>query len=80
MPGQIKRSVTIKGHKTSISLEPPFWNALKDIAVLKNTSINALVAQIDKSRRSGGLSSAIRIYILNHYRHKHPPGAQPGGS
>ncbi len=80
MSGQIKRSVTIKGHKTSISLEAPFWDALKDIAALKNTSINALVAEIDKSRRAGGLSSAIRIYILNHYRRKPPPGAQPGGN
>ncbi|HHK74224.1 MAG TPA: aryl-sulfate sulfotransferase [Rhizobiales bacterium] len=72
MPRQIKRSVTIKGHKTSISLEAPFWDALKDIAAHQGLSINALTEEIDKSPRSGGLSSAIRIYILNHYRNAPP--------
>jgi predicted DNA-binding ribbon-helix-helix protein len=68
MSDQIKRSVTIKGHKTSISLEAPFWEALKDIAALEGLSVNALTAKIDNAPHTGGLSSAIRIYILNHYR------------
>ncbi len=73
MPGRIiKRSVTIDGHKTSISLEPPFWDALKDIAGKNHTSLNAMIAKIDKERSSGGLSSAIRIYILHQYREIKP--------
>jgi predicted DNA-binding ribbon-helix-helix protein len=58
-----KRSVVIAGHRTSVSLEQPFWRALKDIAVRRRTSINRLVEEID-SRRDGNLSSAIRVYIL----------------
>ncbi|MFO0996483.1 MAG: ribbon-helix-helix domain-containing protein [Alphaproteobacteria bacterium] len=64
MPNLIqKRSVVIAGHRTSVSLEQPFWRALKDIAVRRRTSINRLVEEID-SRRDGNLSSAIRVYIL----------------
>jgi predicted DNA-binding ribbon-helix-helix protein len=72
MPGQIKTSVTIAGHRTSISLEQPFLDALKDIASDHGVSINDLVAQIDQKRLNStppnGLSSAIRIFVLDHYR------------
>ncbi len=59
----LKRSVTIAGHATSISLENAFWVRLKEIAALKNSSLNQLVSEIDKTR-TGNLSGAIRVYIL----------------
>ena len=61
-----KRSVNIHGHQTSISMEEEFWDALKDIATSENLSINKLIAKIDDARENNNLSSAIRIYILNH--------------
>jgi predicted DNA-binding ribbon-helix-helix protein len=62
-----KRSVTIAGHRTSVSLEEPFWDALKDLARLNGKSVNDLVTEIDTGR-SGNLSSAIRIHVLDTYR------------
>ena len=64
-----KRSLTIHGHRTSISLEEPFWATLNDIAKARQMSVASLVQMIDKER-SGGLSSAIRIFILAELRHK----------
>ena len=64
-----KRSITIHGHRTSISLEEPFWAALNDIAKMRQMSVASLVQMIDKER-IGGLSSAIRIFILAELRHK----------
>jgi predicted DNA-binding ribbon-helix-helix protein len=58
-----KRSVTIAGHSTSVSLEAAFWDALKDIATVRGVSINALIETIDEGR-SGNLSSAIRVFVL----------------
>ncbi|HIJ37965.1 MAG TPA: ribbon-helix-helix domain-containing protein [Rhodospirillaceae bacterium] len=63
MGGIRKRSVAIAGHATSISLEVEFWQALKDIAAQRQTSLNALVASID-SERGGNLSSALRVFVL----------------
>jgi predicted DNA-binding ribbon-helix-helix protein len=60
-----KRSVTIAGHRTSISLEDAFWEALTRIAAQKGLSVNRLIALID-AERSGNLSSAIRVYVLHH--------------
>lgn len=63
-----KRSVTLKGHPTSITLEDEFWNILKNIAETRQMSIATLINEIDEDRlkiMTGGLSSAIRIYILN---------------
>ena len=61
-----KRSVRIAGHATSVFLEEEFWTALKKIAKAHNTSINALIADIDEKRPPGtNLSSAIRVSILN---------------
>ena len=64
-----KRSLTIHGHRTSISLEEPFWAALNDIARARKQSIASIVQMIDK-KRAGGLSSAIRIFILTELRQK----------
>ncbi len=62
-----KRSLTIHGHRTSISLEEPFWIALNDIAKARQQSVASLVQKIDKKRDSG-LSSAIRVFILAELR------------
>ena len=64
-----KRSLTIHGHRTSISLEEPFWVALNDIAKARQQSVASLVQMIDKER-VGGLSSAIRMFILTELRHQ----------
>jgi len=58
-----KRSVVIGGHRTSISLEEPFWDVLKDIAAERKLSVNQIVTEIDRNRQ-GNLPSAIRIYVL----------------
>ncbi len=58
-----KRSLTIAGHSTSLTLEEPFWTELKRLAAHEGKSLAALVAEID-SVRSGNLSSAIRVYVL----------------
>lgn len=60
----IKRSVSIAGHATSVTLEPEFWTALKEIAAQKEESLNALITDIDASKDRDNLSSAIRVYIL----------------
>ena len=68
----VKRSVRIAGHPTSISIEAPFWTALRDIAFARGVSLNALVASIDADRETGNLSSAIRLAVLAHYRDRAP--------
>jgi len=64
----VKRSIVITGHKTSVSLEDAFWSGLKDIAGSRNMTLSELVASIDGDRRQGNLSSAIRLFVLDHYR------------
>lgn len=64
----VKRSIVITGHKTSVSLEDAFWSGLKDIAGSQNMTLSELVASIDADRRQGNLSSAIRLFVLDHYR------------
>lgn len=67
MQGPIKRSVTIAGHETSISLEPIFWEALRDAAAEAALPLNALIAQIDAERIASddppNLASAIRVWL-----------------
>ncbi len=58
-----KRSVTIAGHRTSVSLEAPFWDALKEIADERGLSLNALIAEVDGTR-ADNLSSALRVFVL----------------
>ena len=62
-PGVRKRSVTLAGHRTSLSLEPEFWQALKAAARADGLSLNTLIARIDRER-STNLSSAVRVYLL----------------
>jgi predicted DNA-binding ribbon-helix-helix protein len=63
----VKRSLSIGGHKTSISLEEAFWNALKEVARVRGTTLSDLVAAIDRDR-PGNLSSAVRVFTFNHFR------------
>lgn len=60
----IKRSIVLGGHKTSVSLEEPFWLGLKEIAQQKKASVSALVGDIDTLRGQSNLSSAIRLFVL----------------
>jgi len=64
-----KHSLTLHGHRTSVSLEQEFWAAFRAIAREKNIPLNALAAEIDEARGTdAGLASAIRVYVLNHYK------------
>jgi predicted DNA-binding ribbon-helix-helix protein len=62
--GLVKRSLTIAGHRTSISLEDAFWRQLQLLASRRELSPSALIAEIDSSRGAANLSSAIRVYVL----------------
>ena len=64
----IKRSILINGRKTSVSLENEFWDALHEIAEHENVAISALVEVINQGRDNINLSSAIRVFVFNHYR------------
>ncbi len=64
----VKRSIVVEGHKTSVSLEDEFWNALKEIAAERRETLSELVGRIDGDRTHGNLSSSIRLFVLNHYR------------
>jgi predicted DNA-binding ribbon-helix-helix protein len=68
MSRPIKRSLTIAGHRTSLSLEAPFWEALKTAAREERLPVAALIARIDAARVGGGLSSAVRVWIFERYR------------
>ena len=60
--------MTISGHRTSVSLEEEFWQAFNEIAERRNKPLAELVREIDRKRADRGLSSAIRIYVLNYYK------------
>ncbi len=64
MPRDLKRSLTVAGHRTSLSLEPEFWIALQAAAKRRQKPLAALVAEIDKTRGGRNLSSAIRVWLL----------------
>lgn len=58
-----KKSVQLMGHQTSVSLEPEFWKALKEIAFRKKTSLRQLIIEVDK-KQSGNLASDLRVFVL----------------
>lgn len=60
----VKRSVSIAGHRTSVSLEAPFWDALRGIAAARARSVQSLIGEIDAGRDGQNLSSAIRVFVL----------------
>jgi predicted DNA-binding ribbon-helix-helix protein len=63
-----KRSITIGQHKTSVTLEEAFWSGLKEIASNRRLTLSGVVAAIDSERANSNLSSAIRLFVLDHYR------------
>ncbi len=65
-----KRSVVIGGHKTSVSLEEPFWTEVRAIAEAEQITVSNLLRRIDRERSNANLSSAIRVYVLEHVREK----------
>ncbi len=65
----MKRSLSIKGHRTSLSLEPEFWDLLKQAASTEKKSIAEVVSEIDASRGPRNLSSAIRVWVLTRLQH-----------
>jgi predicted DNA-binding ribbon-helix-helix protein len=64
----VKRSIVVAGHKTSVSLEEAFWKGLKEIASDRQVTLSDLVSTIDSGRLNGNLSSALRLFVLDHYR------------
>ena len=72
----VKRSLTISGHRTSVSLEPEFWEALREVAAAHGLTVTALVARVDEQRATapgqadeeGGLSGRLRVCVLRHYQ------------
>ena len=71
----VKRSIVVAGHKTSVSLEEAFWTSMKEISGSRSMTLSDLVSEIDKGRKQGNLSSAIRLYVLDYFRAK--AGAAP---
>jgi predicted DNA-binding ribbon-helix-helix protein len=63
-----KRSVVIDGHKTSVSLEQPFWQAVRDIGHARAMTVSALLQEIDRTRGNSNLSSAVRVFVLDFVR------------
>lgn len=76
----VKRSFSIRGHRTSISLEEPFWEALKEAAARERIPLAALIARIDEQRGAAGLSSAVRVWILEHVRAGRAAVSYDGGN
>ena len=84
----VKRSIVVAGHKTSVSLEEGFWNALKEISHARRLPVSKLADAIDRDRQHGNLSSAIRLFVLSHYRqsataqaeHSHHLSAETAGA
>jgi predicted DNA-binding ribbon-helix-helix protein len=69
-----KRSTVIAGHKTSVSVEDDFWEALHKIADQRHETLSHLVSSIDAERKHANLSSAIRLYVLAFYRDQYKAG------
>lgn len=69
MSRPVKRSLTLRGHRTSVSLEDEFWRAFREIAEAEGRAVNDLAAEIDAGRGTEtGLATAIRLFVLRHYR------------
>jgi len=72
-----KRSIMLGGRKTSVSLEDAFWTELNEIARLQSVTVSSLVAGIEATRKQSNLSSAIRVFVLEHLRNKDRSAEQP---
>ncbi|MDE0306489.1 MAG: ribbon-helix-helix domain-containing protein [Albidovulum sp.] len=79
LPGLIKKSLTLRGHRTSVALEQEFWTAFEDIARRENYSVRDLVTAVDETRDDGvSLASSIRVYVLTQYRNADPRHGHSG--
>ena len=76
----VKRSIVIAGHKTSVSLEGPFWSGLTEIAHGEHVTLSSMVGDIDEKRHHGNLSSAIRLFVLDRVRTPISSGLSAGDS
>ena len=65
-----KRSVRIAGHRSSVSLEPEFWEALKSLAAWRAISVEKLIGEVDGARKGRNLSSALRLHVLAEFRRR----------
>ena len=65
-----KHTVKVNGHDTSVFIEKEFWLELKYISKLNNKSLSGIISDIDKNKETQNLSSAIRLYVLNHLKNK----------
>jgi len=74
----VKRSIVVGGHKTSVSLEEAFWNSIKEISRERSLTLCELVGAIDRNRLQGNLSSAIRLFVLDHFKACAARAAQTG--
>ena len=74
-----KRSVVIGGHKTSVSLEDPFWTEVRAIADAEKLTVSSLLRRIDRERSNANLSSAIRVYVLETVRDRANGARRPEG-
>lgn len=74
----VKHSLSLQGHRTSVSLEDAFWAAFREIAAAEGKALNALAAEIDAGRGDVGLASAIRVYVLQHFRRRASGKINPG--
>jgi predicted DNA-binding ribbon-helix-helix protein len=74
-----KRSVVIGGHKTSVSLEDPFWAEVRAIADAEKMTVSSLLRRIDRERSNANLSSAIRVYVLENVRDRANGARRPEG-
>jgi predicted DNA-binding ribbon-helix-helix protein len=77
MKSVVKRSIKLDGHKTSISLEDVFWTELKEIAHSQNVAVSSLVRDIAAKRKQGNLSSALRVFVVEHLQNKEKSAGLP---
>jgi predicted DNA-binding ribbon-helix-helix protein len=63
-----KRSIVLSGYKTSVTLEEPFWQALRELATVRGLSVSSLIRSVASERGQGNLSSALRVFVLEHFR------------
>jgi predicted DNA-binding ribbon-helix-helix protein len=66
--GLMSRNVTINGRRTSLRLEPEMWESLNEIAKREGSTMNDIVAKIDRNRAEGGLTSHVRVFVLSYFR------------
>jgi predicted DNA-binding ribbon-helix-helix protein len=73
----VKRSIVVGGHKTSVSLEEAFWSGMKEISGARSMTLSELVGEIDANRHQGNLSSAIRLFVLDHFKNRSEGSGEP---